>query len=99
MAIPPVAVGRRQSGRLALRSHADCHQQYIHNEVGGGMTLLIAALAALAWANSPWEPSYHRFQETTMAVSIGLLSVCDLRHWINDGLMVLFFLWCDWNQT
>jgi NhaA family Na+:H+ antiporter len=95
MAIPPRSLGSttiratrsRVSGGWLLPA-----QQYIHNEVVGGVTLLFAALAALAWANSPWEPSYHRFQETIITVSIGPFSVSkNLRHWVNDVLMVLFF--------
>ncbi|MGH7230872.1 MAG: Na+/H+ antiporter NhaA, partial [Nitrospiraceae bacterium] len=95
MAIPPRSRG--STNVRAKRSPISRElllpaQYYIHNEVVGGVALFIAALAALAWANSPWNESYRGFQETIITVNVGGFSVSkDLRHWINDGLMVLFF--------
>jgi NhaA family Na+:H+ antiporter len=67
-------------------------EYYIHNEIVGGVALFLATLAALVWANSPCDRSYHAFQETIVTVNVGSFSVSeDLRHWINDGLMVFFF--------
>jgi NhaA family Na+:H+ antiporter len=48
---------------------------------------------ALAWANSPWSSTYFHLWEAN--VTIGLTSnpiTTSLHHWINDGLMTLFFL-------
>jgi Na+:H+ antiporter, NhaA family len=50
-----------------------------------GLLLLLCALLALAWANSPWRASYHAFWHQ----SVGPAS---LQHLVNDGLMALFFL-------
>ncbi|HJU06769.1 MAG TPA: Na+/H+ antiporter NhaA [Nitrospiraceae bacterium] len=95
MRIPPWSVGSQtiQAKRSPVSRTVLLPAQYfIHNEVVSGVTLLIAALAALAWANSPWHDSYHAFQETMITVGVGTFSVSeDLRHWINDGLMVVFF--------
>ncbi|HEY5640474.1 MAG TPA: Na+/H+ antiporter NhaA, partial [Dehalococcoidia bacterium] len=33
-------------------------QRFIHTEVLGGVALLIAAVVALVWANSPWDEAY-----------------------------------------
>jgi NhaA family Na+:H+ antiporter len=55
--------------------------------------VLVAALAALVWANSPWHVSYEELWTTELAVRIADWSISeDLRHWVNDGLMSLFFL-------
>ena len=49
-------------------------------------------MLALAWANSPWAASYFELQHTYIGVSWGDASFkLSLQHWINDGLMVVFF--------
>jgi len=55
--------------------------------------LLLAAAVALAWANSPWGETYERFWKTPAELRLGSWAIGDdLRHWVNDGLMTLFFL-------
>ena len=67
-------------------------QSIIHNEVVSGATLLLAAVAALVWANSPWREAYHAFQNLPIAVTVGDYEIREsLHHWINDGLMAVFF--------
>ena len=68
-------------------------QSFVHTETVSAGVLLLAALAALAWANSPWSASYHHFwEETYLGFDLGFLGVREsLRHWVNDGLMVIFF--------
>jgi Na+/H+ antiporter NhaA len=52
--------------------------------------LISAAVIALLWANLPL--GYETFWHTQLAVDLGGWSLSlDLRHWVNDGLMVLFF--------
>src|SRR5438445_734460 len=52
-----------------------------------------AAVAALVWANLPGWHSYESVWTTTVAVRVGNAGVTmDLRHWVNEGLMTLFFL-------
>jgi Na+/H+ antiporter NhaA len=54
--------------------------------------LLAATAVALVWANSPWASSYTALWETELAVEVGQWTLAlDLRHWVNDGLMALFF--------
>ena len=66
---------------------------FMRTEAGGAVVLLAATLVALAWANSPWSESYHALWATEFAVSLGDWELrYDLGHWVNDGLMVLFFL-------
>ncbi|MFB3738180.1 MAG: Na+/H+ antiporter NhaA, partial [Candidatus Velamenicoccus archaeovorus] len=68
-------------------------QAFLQTEASGGILLLLAAVMALVWANSPWHDSYERLWYTTLAIGFGRWSLSeDLRHWVNDGLMTLFFL-------
>jgi NhaA family Na+:H+ antiporter len=54
--------------------------------------LAAAAVIALVWANSPWAASYQDLWTTELTVELGSHAITeDLRHWINDGLMTLFF--------
>lgn len=57
------------------------------------MLLMGAALLGILWANSPWAASYFDLWKMDASVSIGSFHVeKHLSHWINDGLMALFFL-------
>jgi Na+:H+ antiporter, NhaA family len=68
-------------------------REYLRNEAAGGVVLMAAAALALGWANSPWRAGYYALWETTLAVQLGRYGIeADLRHWVDDGLMTLFFL-------
>ena len=59
----------------------------------GGVALGLATLAALVVANSPLGPRYFALLDTTAEIRIGSIGLAkDLDHWINDGLMAIFFL-------
>jgi NhaA family Na+:H+ antiporter len=59
----------------------------------GGIALGIATLAALLIANSPLGPQYSALIHATAEVRIGSIGLAkSLEHWINDGLMAIFFL-------
>ena len=67
-------------------------QRFAAIESSGGIVLLICTVVALAWANSPWAESYHRLWEISASVGVGGRGVSfTLHHWINDGLMAVFF--------
>lgn len=67
--------------------------RFMQTESAGGVLLLIATMAALAWANSPWGHTYHEFWYQKLTISIGSFKhAMSLEHWVNDGLMVVFFL-------
>jgi NhaA family Na+:H+ antiporter len=67
-------------------------QQVIHTEQTSGIVLLAAAVVAIVWANSPWSSLYDELWHIPAAISIGPFGITqDLRHWVNDGLMALFF--------
>jgi Na+:H+ antiporter, NhaA family len=67
-------------------------QRFSRTETSGGIVLIACTLAAVAWANSAWAESYHHLLETPIALRLGGASIeHPLHHWINDGLMAVFF--------
>jgi NhaA family Na+:H+ antiporter len=67
-------------------------RNFLRTESAGGVVLVVAALVALVWANSPWKASYEELWHTRLAISLGDRSLdLDLREWVNDGLMAIFF--------
>ncbi len=68
-------------------------RDFLDTEALGAILLAGGAVIALAWANSPWSQSYVDLWESRAAVSVGGHTLdLDIRHWINDGLMTIFFL-------
>ncbi len=67
-------------------------RNFAKQEASGGIVLIIATVIALVLANSPWAEHYHGIWETTFTVRIGEYELSKhLIHWINDGLMTVFF--------
>ena len=67
-------------------------RQFARIQASGGILLLLATVLALLWANSPWSDSYFELWETYLSISLGDLTLKEsLLHWVNDGLMVIFF--------
>lgn len=80
------------SGRLVARTVAQPLQQFLHTEVAGGVVLAACAAVALAWANSPWSAAYASLWEAPVSIGFGSVHITeDLRHWVNDLAMALFF--------
>ncbi len=68
-------------------------REFLQTEAAGGALLVVAAVAALVWANSPWQHGYESLWETRLSLGVaGHDLALDLRHWVNDGLMAVFFL-------
>lgn len=66
--------------------------RFLKIEAAAGGLLLAAVMLALGLANSPWQEGFLRFWETPIGLTFGSLDFTrSLRHWINDGLMTLFF--------
>src|SRR4051794_6379328 len=67
----------------------------LRKETIGGLLLLVATLAALIWANSPWSAAYESFRDTTVGpTSIAGQEVhldLSLASWAADGLLAIFF--------
>ncbi len=67
-------------------------REFLRIEAAGSILLLIAAAAALIWANSPWASSYDAFWHSTISLDLGGFQIEEsLQHWVNDALMVIFF--------
>jgi Na+/H+ antiporter NhaA len=79
--------------RVSVPTLSPSSRLYMGTEAGGSALLLAAALLALAWANSPWAGGYEAFWSTEASIDVGRVDLTlDLRHWVNDGAMALFFL-------
>jgi NhaA family Na+:H+ antiporter len=67
-------------------------QAFVHLEAAGGLALFGATLAALVWANSPWDDAYTRLWNHEIGFDFAGIELHEsIGHWINDGLMTLFF--------
>jgi Na+:H+ antiporter, NhaA family len=81
-----------RSDRPLARYLAQPVARFLHVEAAGGIVLALATVVALVWANSPWQDSYHTLWHTDLSIGIGNRVLTeDLQHWVNDGLMALFF--------
>lgn len=81
-------------GRTAwARSMAAPVRDFLRTESGGATVMLVGTVIALVWANSPWAHSYAALWHTRLSIRIGAGAIsADLRNWVNEGLMTLFFL-------
>ena len=66
--------------------------RFIHAESTAGVLLLFSAIIAMVWVNSPWQASYHQLWEYHLSINFAGYAIDkSLHHWINDGLMSMFF--------
>jgi NhaA family Na+:H+ antiporter len=66
--------------------------RFMHVQAAGGFVLLIITVSALALANSPLSEDFLAMWKTKVGFSLGEFEMrYSLRHWINDGLMGIFF--------
>ncbi len=68
-------------------------KHFVQTNSLGGIILLFALLFGWSWANSPWQSQYHALWEQTY---VGMFwdqyyFKMTLQHWVNDGLMAIFF--------
>jgi NhaA family Na+:H+ antiporter len=67
-------------------------ERFLHVEAAGGIVLLLCTAAALVLANSPWADAWAAIWKTPFSLGIGGFEMRHpLKHWINDGLMAIFF--------
>lgn len=67
-------------------------KRFLKTNSAGGVVLALAAIAALIVANSPLSGAYQDFLHATVKFQIENFKIeKDLRHWVNDGLMAIFF--------
>ena len=67
-------------------------KRFINNSTTSGILLFTSAFIALIISNSPWAEAYHHLWEVEFTIGFnGNNIVKSLHHWINDGLMAVFF--------
>lgn len=67
-------------------------QNFFHKQSSSGIVLLLFTIIALVWANSPYSHTYFELWETYFGFNFGSFTFSKtLLHWINDGLMAVFF--------
>jgi Na+/H+ antiporter NhaA len=82
----------RTRRRVLLGQLSGPLRSFLGTEAGSAGILLAAAAVALLWANSPWSDLYEALWSAQGSVRLGDAEIAmDLGHWVNDGLMVLFF--------
>jgi NhaA family Na+:H+ antiporter len=80
------------TAKAKARQVLDPLAEFLRDEAAGGIALVVAALVALVWANSPAGDEYVSFWDYEATIGVGGATLTeDLRHWVNDGLMALFF--------
>ncbi|WGL17678.1 Na+/H+ antiporter NhaA [Microbulbifer bruguierae] len=68
-------------------------EEFIHRQSSSGLLLMACALIALVIANSPWQEAYKHLLHLPVSYNFGDWSLSmSFHHWINDGLMAIFFL-------
>ena len=80
------------AGRTAWARNLEAPlRDFLRTETGSAAILLIGAVAAMVWINVD-AASYNKVWNTVLTVRIGGGGITqDLRHWVNNGLMTLFF--------
>ena len=93
MQVTPTPADTRMPVHARLvRRALDTFEQFAHSEASGGLVLLACTAIALAWANSPWSESYFHLWEVPVTIGAPGFGLTEtLHHWINDGLMAVFF--------
>ncbi|GAA5317281.1 MAG: Na+/H+ antiporter NhaA [Candidatus Pelagadaptatus aseana] len=68
-------------------------EEFIHRQTTSGVLLILCALIALLIANSKFAEPYHHFFKLYFTVGLENFQLSKtVHHWINDGLMAIFFL-------
>ncbi len=94
---PSPFTGRRPSwsetDKFVPRRFVQPFQRFMHTETSGAIVMLVAAVAALVWANSPWFHAQLTLWEYPLSIEFGHLAHVDLTmvEWVNDALMAIFF--------
>lgn len=76
-----------------MRHLIETFNQFISKEALSGIVLFFATVAAVIVANSGWGEAYYALWHMNLGIAVGeSQTVMSLTHWIDDGLMALFFL-------
>ncbi len=83
---------REQQSAGAARRLVRPLQEFLATETAGGVLLLAAAAAAIAWANAPFGDTYFDFWAARISINLGAIAIDEaLVSWVNDALMAVFF--------
>lgn len=92
MSLPPIGESSSSAERPIEKNLLRPVREFLDTEVAGAGVLLGATVVALVWANSPFGASYQSLWSTKLGVGLGRFVLEeDLQHWVNDGLMAIFF--------
>ncbi|PKO95204.1 MAG: Na+/H+ antiporter NhaA [Bacteroidetes bacterium HGW-Bacteroidetes-9] len=70
----------------------DPMSRFLNNSTMSGIVLFSAALLAIILSNSPWSDAFHHIWETKISIGFSDWQLSKtFHHWINDGLMAVFF--------
>ncbi|MXW25780.1 MAG: Na+/H+ antiporter NhaA [Dehalococcoidia bacterium] len=85
---------RASLARRRLTSFVRPVQEFVQTESASAVLLILAAAAALIWANSPWQHHYEELLETRVGVDLAFWAVeGSLHFWVNElGMVIFFFL-------
>ena len=66
--------------------------RFLHSQASGSIVLMLAAISAIIWANTPWSQLYHDLSHLDIGIIFaGKTYHMGLAHWVKDGLMTIFF--------
>jgi len=83
---------RKSTPQPPIERFFEPFENFFHTESSRGILLIVFAVLALVWANSPWREIYQRVWTLPLTFSLGDVSISKpILLWINDGLMALFF--------
>ena len=86
---PPWSRSDRAVPRVIVRPL----QEFLRSSTASALPMLVAVVVALVWVNSPWWRSYEQLWVTPVVLRLGRWAIAeDLRFWVDEGLMTLFFL-------
>lgn len=78
--------------RSIIDTIVDPFQRFVRIEVFGSILLFLVTAVALLWANSQWGNYYFELWENELSIKIkDFILAKSFLHWINDGLMAIFF--------
>jgi len=81
------------SPKSIVKKRVSAVQDFLRQEAAGGYVLMAVAALALIVANSPLAEGYFALLDVKLGFDLGPLALHEtVLHWINDGLMALFFL-------
>lgn len=84
---------KRLAAKTQLMAIPNILRVFLRDEAIGGKLILLAAILALAVANGPLQTAYENFWQQRLSIGVNQFIInLDLRHWVNEGLMALFFL-------